>query len=119
MIIGVVGPCGAGKSSVASGLKSHGYQIRHIAQEHSYVPDMWRRLTNPDILIFLDVSYDNTIFRRKLDWTHAEYMDQLYRLRHARQHADLYIDTNFLVLEEVLNTIESFIQTFPSPSDNK
>lgn len=67
MIIGIVGPCGAGKSSVASALKSHGYPIRHIAQEHSYVPDMWRRLTNPDILIYLDVSYENTILRRKLD----------------------------------------------------
>jgi adenylate kinase family enzyme len=116
MIIGVVGPCGAGKSSIAAGLKSHGYQIRHIAQEHSYVPDMWKRLTNPDILIYLDVSYENTILRRKLDWTHAEYLEQLYRLRHARQHADLYIDTNPLVLTDVLKAVELFIQSVASSS---
>jgi deoxyadenosine/deoxycytidine kinase len=119
MIIGVVGPCGAGKSSVVSGLKSHGYQIRHIAQEHSYVPDMWRRLTNPDILIYLDVSYENTIVRRKLDWTYEEYSEQLYRLRHARQHADLYIDTNPLLLDDVLKSVELFIQTVASSSENK
>jgi len=116
MIIGVVGPCGAGKSSIAAGLKSHGYQIRHIAQEHSYVPDMWRRLTNPDILIYLDVSYENTIVRRQLDWTYEEYLEQLYRLRHARQHADLYIDTNPLVLTDVLKAIELFIQSVTSSS---
>ena len=113
MIIGVVGPCGAGKSSLVAGLVSYGYLIRHIAQEHSYVPDMWRRLTNPDILIYLDVSYENTIIRRKLDWTYQEYMEQIHRLRHARQYASLYLDTNFLAFEEVLQTVLSYIQNPP------
>jgi len=113
MIIGVVGPCGAGKSSLVVGLKSHGYLIRHIAQEHSYVLDMWKRLTNPDILIYLDVSYENTIIRRKLDWTYQEYLEQLRRLRHARQYADLYVDTNFLAFEEVLQTVLTYIQNPP------
>src|SRR4030066_1194398 len=94
MLSGVVGLWGAGKSSLVAGLKAEGFLVRHIAQEHSYVPDMWRRLTNPDILIYLDVSYENTVLRRKLDWTFEEYSDQLHRLRHARQYADLYIDTN-------------------------
>jgi deoxyadenosine/deoxycytidine kinase len=115
MIIGVVGPCGAGKSSLAVGLKLHGCNVRHIAQEHSYVPDMWRRLTNPDVLIFLDVSYENTIVRRKLDWTYAEYQEQLHRLRHARQHADLYIDTNRLTLDQVMHTILTFINSLDKP----
>jgi deoxyadenosine/deoxycytidine kinase len=114
MIIGVVGPCGAGKSSLVAGLRSRGYLIRHIAQEHSYVPDMWRRLTNPDILIYLDVSYENTVLRRKLDWTYQEYLEQLHRLRHARQYADLYIDTNSLLLEDVFQSVESFIQSIQS-----
>jgi len=109
MVIGVVGPCGAGKSSLVLGLKPHGYLIRHIAQEHSYVPDMWRRLTNPDILIYLDVSYENTIIRRKLDWTYQEYAEQLHRLRNARQYANLYLDTNSLTLEDVLQTVLSYI----------
>jgi deoxyadenosine/deoxycytidine kinase len=105
MIIGVVGPCGAGKSSLVAGLKSHGIIVRHIAQEHSYVQDMWKRLTNPDILIYLDVSYENTIIRRKLDWTVAEYQEQLWRLRHARAHADLFIDTNPLTLDELIQKV--------------
>jgi cytidylate kinase len=115
MVIGVVGPCGAGKSSLVAGLKTSGYMVRHIAQEHSYVPDMWRRLTNPDILIYLDVTYENTIIRRKLDWTYQEYSEQLHRLRHARQYASLYIDTNHLALEDVILMVLSYIQTAQAP----
>jgi deoxyadenosine/deoxycytidine kinase len=111
MIIGVVGACGAGKSSLVAGLKAHGYLVRHIAQEHSYVPDMWKRLTNPDILIYLDVTYENTIQRRKLDWTNEEYTEQLRRLVHARQHADLNLDTNSLTIAEVLDAALSFINS--------
>jgi deoxyadenosine/deoxycytidine kinase len=110
MVIGVVGPCGAGKSSLVAGLKAKGILVRHIAQEHSYVPDMWKRLTNPDILIYLDVSYENTILRRNLDWTYAEYAEQLHRLRHARQHADLILDTNPLSFDEILNAALRFIK---------
>jgi deoxyadenosine/deoxycytidine kinase len=111
MLIGLVGPCGAGKSSLAASLKGEGFIIRHIAQEHSYVPDMWKRLTNPDFLIYLNVSYENTIQRRKLDWTYAEYAEQLHRLRHARQHADLVVDTNPLTVQEVRYLILEFIRS--------
>ncbi len=112
MLIGVVGPCGAGKSSLVSALKDMGFSVRHIAQEHSYVPDMWKRLTNPDILIYLDVSYENTIQRRKLDWTSAEYTEQLRRLSHARLHADLYLDTNLMTIQEVCDSALAFINSF-------
>jgi dephospho-CoA kinase len=116
MLVGVVGPCGAGKSSLVAGLKHRDYQIRHIAQEHSYVPDMWKRLTKPDILIYLDVSYENTIIRRKLDWTFVEYSEQLQRLRHAKQHADLYLDTNTMQLEDVIQHVDQFVQSMMTPS---
>ncbi len=119
MIIGVVGACGAGKSSLVAGLKAHGYLVRHIAQEHSYVPDMWKRLTNPDLLIYLDVSYENTVLRRKLDWTYEEYTEQLRRLRHARQYADLNLDTNSLNLEQVLVAVLSFIKSTNPHSGHK
>ncbi len=119
MVIGVVGPCGAGKSSLVAGLKTEGILVRHIAQEHSYVPDMWKRLTNPDILIYLEVSYENTILRRKLDWTYTEYTEQLHRLHHAREHANLYIDTNPLTYAEVLTTALRFIKSASPNSNNK
>lgn len=111
MLVGLVGPCGAGKSSLAAALKGEGFLTRHIAQEHSYVPDMWRRLTNPDLLIYLDVSYENTIRRRSLDWTYAEYAEQLHRLRHARQYADLVVDTNPLSVDELGLLVVAFVNS--------
>ena len=119
MLIGVVGACGAGKSSLVAGLQEHGFSVRHIAQEHSYVPDMWQRLTNPDMLIYLEVSYSNTIARRNLDWTYAEYAEQLHRLRHARQHAYLCIDTNPITQQQVLEAALICINNFRFPPEIK
>lgn len=110
MRIGVVGPCAAGKTTLVQGLQALGYTCRHIAQEHSYVPDMWRRMSNPDLLIYLEVSYPLTCLRRQLDWTEAEYQEQIRRLSHARQHADLVINTDPLTPQEVLATALDFIQ---------
>jgi deoxyadenosine/deoxycytidine kinase len=119
MVVGVVGPCGAGKSSLVASLARHGYNVRHIAQEHSYVPDMWKRMTNPDILVYLQASYENTIRRRKLDWTFEEYTEQLHRLRHALQNADLVLDTNPLTVDEVLSKVISFIESSSTSIENK
>jgi deoxyadenosine/deoxycytidine kinase len=116
--IGIVGPCAAGKSTLIAGLRLLGYQAKHIAQEHSYVKDMWQRLTNPDILIYLDVSYPATLERRKLNWTEAEYQVQIQRLEHAYQHADLIIDTDPLQPEQVADKVVKFIElsaTFHTP----
>src|SRR5574342_171315 len=96
LTIGVVGPCAAGKTTLIKRLRALGYQAKHIAQEHSYVPQMWQRIANPDILVYLDVSYPLTIQRRKLDWTIHEYAEEVNRLRHARQHAHCYINTDGL-----------------------
>lgn len=113
-LIGIVGPCGAGKSTLASKLAESGFSIRHIAQEHSYVPTMWQRITKPDVLIYLDVSYENTVKRRSLDWTESEYQEQLLRLRHARLHADYYLDTNHLDQVGVFRTVFTWLtESFP------
>jgi deoxyadenosine/deoxycytidine kinase len=109
-LIGVVGPCAAGKTTLVSGLRQAGYEVRHIAQEHSYVADMWKRLTNPDILIYLYVSYRLTLTRRNIDWSESEYIEQIYRLRHAREFADLYIDTDPLPPQAVFDQVIHFIQ---------
>ncbi|MCQ3938231.1 MAG: hypothetical protein DPW18_14460 [Chloroflexi bacterium] len=102
ILIGVVGPCGSGKSTLIQGLEKHGYRCRHIAQEHSYVKTMWRVVTKPDLLIFLQASFENSTARRNLDWTRADYEEQQRRLSHAREHAHLVIDTDNLNAEEVL-----------------
>jgi deoxyadenosine/deoxycytidine kinase len=116
--IGIVGPCSAGKSTLVKGLKQRGYNdTRPISQEHSYVPYMWQRITNPDVLIYLDVSYDNAQKRRWLNWTPEEYNQQLRRLQHARQHAHLYLDTNPLSVGEVLEVVLRFLEMAENKSD--
>ena len=110
-LIGVVGPCGAGKSTLIEALDSLGYTTRHIAQEHSYVKDMWKRITNPDMLIFLQVSFPISQRRRQMNWVESEYDEQQRRLSHAREHADLYIDTDSLGIAEVLEQALTFIKT--------
>lgn len=109
-LIGVAGPCAAGKSTLIAGLEAHGFRARHIAQEHSYVPDMWQRLTRPDILIFLDVSFPVACQRRKLDWSEADYAEQQRRLSHARAHAHLYLDTTSLNQKQVLEQVLDFLK---------
>jgi deoxyadenosine/deoxycytidine kinase len=111
--VGVVGPCAAGKTTLTAGLKERGYVAKHIAQEHSYVPHMWQRIANPDVLIFLDVSYPLTLRRRNLDWTEAEYQEQQRRLAHARQHADLVLDSTSLTPQAVLERVLEFLKTHP------
>ena len=108
-LIGIVGPCGAGKSTLTAGLLRLGFQARPIVQEHSYVRDMWQRLTRPDILIFLQASHPVGAQRRKLNWTPAEWQEQQLRLLHAREHADLFINTDSMTIEQVLAVAVSFL----------
>ncbi|HLO31658.1 MAG TPA: hypothetical protein VK249_21070 [Anaerolineales bacterium] len=115
-LIGVVGPCGSGKSTLIAGLEKHGYTCRHIAQEHSYVPAMWQRITNPDLLIYLAASFPVCTVRRKLNWQKADHDEQLRRLAHARQHANLLIDTDDLTPEQVLQkTLDYLAKILTAP----
>ena len=108
-LIGVVGVCASGKSTLIKEMEARGFRMRHIAQEHSYVKDMWKRITNPDVLIFLDVTYPLTVQRRQLDWTEADWAEQQRRLSHAREHADLYINTDELSIQKVLEIAIAFV----------
>jgi cytidylate kinase len=110
-LIGVVGPCGSGKTTLIKGLEREGFRCRHIAQEHSYVPYMWKRITNPDLLIYLNSSFEVSTQRRKLNWNETDYQEQLRRLAHARQHADLIIETDDLSSAEVLERVLIFIKS--------
>jgi thymidylate kinase len=108
MLIGIVGPCSAGKTTLSRRLEAHGYHARAIGQEHSYVPRMWQRLTNPDVLIFLDVSYAEAQRRRWLNWTPADLEEQHRRLTHARAHCHLYLPTDGLSPEDVCAKVIAF-----------
>ena len=108
-IVGVVGPCASGKSTLIQGLAQMGIPARHIAQEHSYVQTMWKRITNPDILIFLDASYEATIARRNLNWTVDEYLEQQRRLANARECCNFYLFTDSMTPVQVLEQVKSFL----------
>jgi cytidylate kinase len=113
-LVGVVGPCGSGKSTLIAGLEQNGYICRHIAQEHSYVQAMWQKIANPDILIFLNASFPVSTARRKLTWQKQDHEEQLRRLAHARQHASVVIDTDPLTPEQVLQKALKYLQNAAS-----
>ena len=110
LLIGIVGPCGSGKSTLKAGLEQKGFNCRHIAQEHSYVQYMWQHITNPDVLIFLNASFETSTRRRKLNWVKADYDEQQRRLEHARQHANLIIETDTLTANEVLENALEYLK---------
>ena len=110
LLVGIVGPCGSGKSTLAATLQEHGYSCRHIAQEHSYVMDMWKRITNPDVLIFLQASFQVCTMRRQLNWVESEYNEQQRRLSHALNHANIIIDTDHQSPEDVATCVFEYLQ---------
>jgi cytidylate kinase len=119
-LVGVVGPCGSGKTTLIRLLKTRrsDLDLRHIAQEHSYVATMWQKIVSPDILIFLDASFEVATTRRKLKWTESEYQEQLYRLRDARDHADMVITTDHLSTQQVAEQVIEFIDQMKTSASN-
>jgi len=110
LLIGVVGPCGSGKSTLIKGLNQHGYTCRHIAQEHSYVPAMWQIITKPSFLIYLHASFQTSTIRRKLNWNKSDHEEQLRRLSHAHKHANIIINTDDLTPSQVLQQALDFLK---------
>jgi cytidylate kinase len=110
-LIGIVGPCGSGKSTLIAGLEKYGYRCRHIAQEHSYVKAMWQIITKPDILIFLNASFPVSTTRRQLNWQKKDHDEQMRRLAHARDHANIFLDTDDLTPEQVLQKVLDYLQS--------
>ena len=110
--IAIVGPCASGKTTLAARLQREGYSARQIVQEHSYVADMWKVLSMPDLLIFLDATFATCNQRKALNWLENEYLEQRRRLRHAKQHCDLYLETDALTPEQVLQAVLQALQAF-------
>ncbi len=107
--IAVVGPCASGKSTLVEFLCALGYDAHQCGQEHSDIPNMWQRLTRPEYLIFLDVSPDVALSRREMGFYALVVHRQQARLDHARQHADLVIDTDSLSPQQVCDAALGFL----------
>lgn len=108
-LIAIVGPCKSGKSTLVNGLTEKGYRARQVAQEHSFAPSMWQRVTNPDLLIYLHSEYETTV-SRGLNWLERDHTEQQTRLKHARENADIEIATDELEASEVLGQIVNFLE---------
>ena len=102
MRIAIVGPCGAGKTTLADRLQALGLNARQIAQEHSFVPAMWQLITKPDVLIYLHASFETCQQRKQLAWRPQDYAKQLRRLKHAREHCQISVETDGLSPDEIL-----------------
>ncbi|MCD6286028.1 MAG: hypothetical protein J7M39_08975 [Anaerolineae bacterium] len=114
-VIGIVGPCSSGKSTLARYLCSIGYAAKEIVQEHSAAPAMWRQITNPDILIYLDVSFEVAALREGLSVPSSWWAEERdVRLAHARAHCDLYVNTTSLSPDEVAERVRNFLRSFTS-----
>ncbi|MBN2006234.1 MAG: hypothetical protein JXA21_22960 [Anaerolineae bacterium] len=110
LLIGIVGPCSSGKSTLTRALRGRGYIVKEIMQEHCAAPSMWQRLTNPDVLIYLDVRPDVAAQREGLSQPSSWWVEEReVRLRHARQHCDVYIDTSDLSPEAVFQQVIAYL----------
>jgi ribosome-interacting GTPase 1 len=103
--ITIVGPCASGKSELVSRLVALGYDARHTAQEHSYVPSMWCHISRPQVLVYLDASLETIAVRRPSVADASYIQSQRQRLAHAREHCDLYLCTDHLTPSQVLKAV--------------
>ena len=112
--IAIVGPCASGKSTLARGLAERGIRARQVVQEHSFVPEMWQVIAQPDLLVYLDASFQTCSQRKNLNWRQRDYDEQNLRLAHAKENCDLLIQTDGQseanVLEEVLSSLPFYTQ---------
>lgn len=109
LLIGVVGNCTAGKTTLVEGLGRRGFRAVNIAQEHSGVPHLWRR-RNPDFLVYLSCTLETAKKRREVYWGQERLEEQWRRLADARAHADLVLATDHMTITEVLEAVVAAVQ---------
>lgn len=118
MRIAVVGVCASGKTTLVSGLRAAGFDAYNVAQEHSCIHDFWSK-RHPDVLVMIDATLPAILKRRKVYWGEERLMTQHGRLADARQHADLYLQTDHLDAQEVLKRVIAFIMDRESSKKRK
>lgn len=107
----IVGPCASGKTTLVRGLWARGYAgARVVAQEHSGVIDLWKMRNQPDVLIYLDAQLATIAARQhRTDWTVEYLSEQQRRLSSAFSACDLYLSTDDLSPQDVLDRVVKFL----------
>ncbi|HWQ62482.1 MAG TPA: hypothetical protein VN521_09240 [Negativicutes bacterium] len=108
MRIVVVGPCASGKTTLVTRLQELGLDAHNVAQEHSGIRTLWRK-KRPDVLVMLEATLPVIRRRRSVPWGEERLTAQRERLKDAREHADLFIQTDPLTREEVAERVVQFI----------
>ena len=75
---------------------------------------MWQIITKPDVLIYLNSSFSTSTTRRKLNWREKDYREELRRLAHARDHANIFIDTDDVTPDAILQKALDFLKKIDS-----
>jgi shikimate kinase len=117
----LVGPCAAGKSTLAARLRAAGVAARSVSQEHSHVPYLWQ-MSNPHVLIYLDLGLTTIQRRLQRPWRQELLDEQHRRLAHARAHAHLVLPTDDRTPDDLAAQVLQYLQTFdptvrPPPPD--
>ena len=107
--ITIVGVCGSGKSTLASRLRREGWDARECQQEHSYILDMWRRISRPQVLVLLHAELQTILSRDYMYMTPQLYQDELARLAGAFAHAAILIHTDYLSAGQVFIYVVSYL----------
>ncbi len=109
-VIKVVGISAGGKSTLVAHLRQAGYNARAVSQEHSNIPTLWQQFDRTRVLIYLDVSMEAQRQRRPdVTWDAANWQMEQECLAHARDHADLKIDTSALTPDTVWRLVHAYL----------
>jgi hypothetical protein len=109
MKIAIVGVCASGKTTLVSGLRAAGFNAYNVAQEHSGIHRFWDK-HHPDLLVMIDATLPAIKKRRLVYWDEERLTVQHARLADAREHANLYLQTDTLDAAQVLARVIGFIK---------
>lgn len=110
-LIKVVGISASGKSTLVKNLRNAGYNARPVSQEHSNIQDLWQQFDRPALLIYLDSKLEAQQQRRPdVTWDEHYLQAERARLAHARDHADLKLDTSAMTPEIVWYIVEHYVK---------
>lgn len=109
MRVVVAGVCSSGKTTLVKSLQEAGIDAYNVAQEHSGIKKLWNK-KNPDILVVLDAKLTSIRKRRIVPWGEERLVVQRERLVDAYQHADLYLQTDELSREDVVQNVLEYIR---------